>query len=337
MIRECIATLVRGQDLSHDEAADAMKEIMDGEATPSQVASFITALRMKGETVSEITGMATSMREKSLKVATDGFVVDTCGTGGDGQNTMNVSTAAALVTAAAGVKVAKHGGRAASSQCGSADILEANGVKIEMSPEGVEQCLAEVGIGFMFAPSFHPSMRHAGPTRRDIGIRTVFNVLGPMTNPASPQAQILGVAEPEIGDKMAQVLARLGTQRAMVVHGREGLDEISISGPTKVWDLSGGMVNSYTITPESAGIQRASLDSIKGGSLERNLELFRSVLQGIVGPAQDVVLLNAAAAIVVAGKARDLSEGVSLAREAIISGGARNKLQALAELSQGLS
>ena len=334
MIREAIDKIVQGKDLSHEEAAQAMNEIMEDEATPAQIAAFITALRMKGETVTEITGMATTMREKSLKVTTDGFLVDTCGTGGDGQNTMNVSTAAALVAAAAGVKVAKHGNRAASSTCGSADILEANGVKIDLSPEGVQQCLEEVGIGFMFAQVFHPSMRHAAGPRREIGIRTVFNILGPLTNPARAQAQVLGVADPQISERMAQALGRLSVQRAMVVHGREGLDEISIAGPTRVWELLDGKVTSYTITPEDAGLQRTSLDSIKGGSVERNVELFRSVLQGIAGPAQDAVLLNASAALVVGGKARDLKEGVAVAREAIASGAARDKLEALARLSQ---
>ena len=338
MIREAIDTLVRGRDLSQEEAAQAMNEMMEGEATPAQIAAFITALRIKGETVDEITGMALTMREKSLKVTTDGLLVDTCGTGGDGQNTINVSTAAALVTAAAGVKVAKHGNRAASSACGSADVLEALGVKIDLSPEGVQRCLEEVGIGFMFAPVFHPAMRHAAVPRREIGIRTVFNILGPLTNPAGAHAQLLGVADPLAAEKMAQALGRLGTQRAMVVHGEEGLDEISIAGPTKVWELSGGgQVRSYAITPEDAGLRRSSLSGIQGGSVERNAELLRGILRGDAGPTLDVVLLNAAAALVVGDKARDLGEGVAQAREAIASGVAREKLEALARLSQQLS
>ena len=337
MIRETISSLVEGRDLTQDEAAQAMKEMMEGEATPAQIAAFITALRIKGETVDEITGMAQVMREKSLKVATDGFLVDTAGTGGDGQDTINVSTIAAVVAAAAGVKMAKHGNRAASSACGSADVLEGSGVKVNLSPEGVKRCLDEVGIGFMFAPVFHPAMRHAGPPRREIGIRTVFNILGPLTNPAGAQAQVLGVADPTLGDKMAQALGRLGTRRAMVVHGDDGMDELSITGPTQVWEVSEGKVRSYTVTPEDAGLPRSTLDSIKGGSVERNVEVFRSVLEGAGGPPQDVVLLNAAATLVVAGQATDLKDGASKASEAISSGAAAEKLQAFATLSQELS
>ena len=337
MIREAIDTLVQSQDLPQQEAAQAMNEMMEGEATPAQMAAFITALRIKGETVDEITGMALTMREKSLKVATDGLLVDTCGTGGDGQNTINVSTAAALVTAATGVKVAKHGNRAASSACGSADVLEALGVKIDLSPEGVQRCLEEVGIGFMFAPVFHPAMRHAAVPRREIGIRTVFNILGPLTNPAGAHAQLLGVADPQVAEKMAQALGRLGTQRAIVVHGEEGLDEISIAGPTRVCELSDDQVRSYTMTPEDAGLSRSSLSGIQGGSVERNAELLQGVLRGDAGPALDVVLLNAAAALVVGDKAKDLKEGVELARRTVASGTALEKLEALAVLSQRLS
>ena len=340
MIREAIAELVEGRDLSQEVAAQVMNEIMEGEATPAQIGAFITALRIKGETVAEITGMAQTMRANSLKVQADvgeESLVDTAGTGGDGQNTMNVSTAAAVVAAAAGTKVAKHGNRGASSVCGSADILEASGVKVDVAPDGVKRCIEEIGIGFMFAPIFHPSMRHAAVPRREIGIRTVFNILGPLTNPASAGAQVLGVADPSYGDKMARVLGRLGTNRAMVVYGEDGMDELSITGPTQVWELSNGQVNSYTITPEDAGLERASLDDIRGGSLERNLELFSDVLQGASGPAQDVVVLNAAATLVVAGKVDDLRDGVSLAREAINSGAAKEQLEAFAALTQELS
>ena len=340
MIREAIAELVEGRDLSQESAAQVMNEIMEGEATPAQIGAFVTALRIKGETVAEITGMAQTMRANSLKVQADvggESLVDTAGTGGDGQNTMNVSTAAAVVAAAAGAKVAKHGNRGASSVCGSADILEASGVKVDLAPDGVKRCIEEIGIGFMFAPVFHPAMRHAVAPRREIGIRTVFNILGPLTNPAGAGAQVLGVADPSYGDKMARVLGRLGTERAMVVHGEDGMDELSITGPTRVWELSGGQVNSYTVTPEDAGLKRASLDDIRGGSLERNLELFRGVLQGVAGPVQDVVVFNAAATLVVSGKADDLRGGVSMAREAIDSGAAREKLEAFAALTQELS
>ncbi len=339
MIREAIAELVEGRDLSQEDAAHVMNEIMEGEATPAQIGAFVTALRVKGETVAEITGMAQTMRVNSLKVQADAGgeeLVDTAGTGGDGQNTMNVSTAAAVVAAAAGAKVAKHGNRGASSVCGSADILEASGVKVDLAPDGVKRCIEEIGIGFMFAPVFHPAMRHAAVPRREIGIRTVFNILGPLTNPAGAGAQTLGVADPSYGDKMARALGRLGTNRAMVVYGEDGMDELSITGPTRVWELSGGEVNSYTVTPEDAGLNRASLDDIRGGSLERNLELFRGVLQGVPGPAQDVVVLNAAATLVVSGKADDLRGGISMAREAIDSGAAREKLEAFAALTQGL-
>ena len=337
MIREAIDALVRGKDLSQEKAAQAMNEMMEGEATPAQIAAFITALRIKGETVDEITGMATTMREKSLKVTTDGFLVDTCGTGGDGQGTINVSTTAALVAAAAGAKVAKHGNRSASGGPGSADVLEALGVKIDLSPDGVQRCLEEVGIGFMFAQVFHPAMRHAAGPRREIGIRTVFNILGPLTNPAGAHAQLLGVADPVVGEKMAQVLGRLGTQRAMVVHGEEGLDEISISSLTRVWELGGGDVRTYTVSPEDAGLSRSSLKGIQGGSIERNAELLQGILRGEAGPALDVVLLNAAAALVVGDMARDLKEGVELARSTVASGAALEKLKALANLSQRLS
>ncbi len=340
MIREAIAELVEGRDLSQEDAAQVMNEIMEGEATPAQIGAFMTALRVKGETVAEITGMAQTMRANSLKVQADvgeESLVDTAGTGGDGQNTMNVSTAAAVVAAAAGAKVAKHGNRGASSVCGSADILEASGVKVDIGPDGVKRCIEEIGIGFMFAPIFHPAMRHAVAPRREIGIRTVFNILGPLTNPASAGSQVLGVADPSYGDKMARVLGRLGTERAMVVHGEDGMDELSITGPSQVWELSGGQVNSYSVAPEDAGFKPASLNDISGGSLERNLELFNGVLQGAPGPVQDVVVLNAAATLVVAGKADDLRSGVSMAREAINSGAAKEKLEALAALTKELS
>ena len=337
MIRESINTLVQGRNLTQEEAAQVMNEIMEGEATPAQIAAFITALRIKGETVDEITGMATTMRQKSLKVSTDGPLVDTCGTGGDGLGTINVSTAAALIAAAAGLKVAKHGNRAASGACGSADVLEAHGVKVDLSPDGVKRCMEEVGIGFMFAPVFHPAMGHAAGPRREIGIRTVFNILGPLTNPASAHAQLLGVADPKVGEVMAQALGRLGTQRVMVVHGEEDLDELSISGPTKVWELSGGQVRTYTITPEDAGLTHSSIDGILGGSVEQNAHLFREVLQGKDGPMLDVVLLNAAAALLVGNAAADLKEGVEKARQTVTGGAALRKLEALAKLSQSLS
>ena len=337
MIREAIDAVVRGNDLSQEEAAQTMGEIMEGEATPAQIAAFITALRIKGETVDEITGMARTMRDKSLKVSTDGLLVDTAGTGGDGQNTINVSTTAAIVAAAAGVRMAKHGNRAASSVSGSADVLEALGIKVDLSPEGVKRCLEEVGIGFMFAQVFHPAMRHAGGPRREIGIRTVFNILGPLTNPAGVQAQVLGVAGPQIGEKMARALQALGTEHALVVHGEDGMDELSITSPTTVWELRNGEVRSYTTTPEGAGLTRASLDDIRGGTAEENAQTARNTLSGTTGPTTDVVLLNAAAALLVGGKAADLKGGVTLARQVIESGAATDKLETFASLSQQLN
>ena len=340
MIKEAITLLVEGENLSQEHSASVMNEIMNNEATEAQIGSFVTALRMKGETVSEITGMAQTMREKSLNVSIslkNKKLVDTAGTGGDGQNTMNVSTAAAIVASAAGAKVAKHGNRAVSSMCGSADILEAVGVKVDLSPDGVTRCIDEVGIGFMFAPIFHPAMRYAATPRRDIGIRTVFNILGPLTNPANADAQVLGVADSKIGHLMAQSLALLGTQRAMVVHGNDGMDELSITGATSIWELSHGEISSYTIVPEDVNMKRAELKDLQGGNLERNRDLFNSVLQGIPSPALDIVLLNAAATLVVAEEAKNLSVGVERAREAIVSGAALEKIGAFAKLSQKLS
>lgn len=340
MIKEAITLLVEGENLSQEHSASVMNEIMNNEATEAQIGSFVTALRMKGETVSEITGMAQTMREKSLNVSIslkNKKLVDTAGTGGDGQNTMNVSTAAAIVASAAGAKVAKHGNRAVSSMCGSADILEAVGVKVDLSPDGVTRCIDEVGIGFMFAPIFHPAMRYAATPRRDIGIRTVFNILGPLTNPANADAQVLGVADSKIGHLMAQSLALLGTQRAMVVHGNDGMDELSITGATSIWELSHGEISSYTIVPEDVNMKRAELKDLQGGNLERNRDLFNSVLQGIPSPALDIVLLNAAATLVVAEEAENLSVGVERAREAIVSGAALEKIGAFAKLSQKLS
>ncbi len=344
MIREMIGEVVRGRDLTQEEAAQVMEEVMGDQATPAQIAAFITALRIKGETVDEITGMATTMRRKSHKVTVDGPLLDIVGTGGDRRatgadrrGTINVSTTASFVAAATGVKVAKHGGRSASGGPGSADALEGNGVNINLGPEGVERCIQEVGIGFMFAPVFHPSMAHALRPRQEIGIHTVFNLLGPLTNPASAENQLLGVATPDIGERIAQVLGRLGAKRVWVVHGEEGLDEVSISGPTKVWEFSGGQVKTFAITPEDAGLSRSPFESILGGSKEENARLLREVLQGKQGPMLDFVALNASAALVVGNAAADLTEGVQKAKDAIASGAALEKLDALVKLSQGLS
>jgi len=335
-IREAIEAIVnQGRDLSEEEAAAVMEEIMAGEATPAQLGAFLVSVRLKGETVDEITGMARVMRQHALRVPIEGVsLLDTCGTGGDGQGTFNVSTAAAFVVAAAGARVAKHGNRAVTSACGSADVLEALGARIELTPAQVARCIDEVGLGFMFAPAFHPAMKHAAGPRREIGVRTVFNVLGPLTNPAGASAQLLGVARAELGAKMAAVLARLGCQHALVVHGQDGLDEMSLSGPTSVHELRQGEVREYVVSPPELGLAEAPLDAVRGGSAEENAARLRAVLDGEPGPARDIVLLNSAAALVAADLAADLWEGVRLAQSAIDSGDAREKLVRFVELTR---
>ncbi|MBI4499352.1 MAG: anthranilate phosphoribosyltransferase [Chloroflexi bacterium] len=334
MIREATEALIAGKHLSQEEAAAVMGEIMEGQATPAQLAGFLVALRIKGETVDEIAGFAQVMRDKALRVPFDGSTVDTCGTGGDGSGTFNISTAAAFVVAGAGLTVAKHGNRAASSQCGSADVLEALGVKLELTPEQVAACMKEAGIGFMFAPAFHPSMRHAGPTRRELGIRTVFNILGPLTNPAGAQAQVLGVGSDGLLPKMAAALQRLGSRHALVVHSSDGLDEISISGPTRVYECRGEALRDYVVRPEDVGLAPAPQAAIKGGTPQENARILRALLQGARGPVRDVVLLNAGAALLAGDAASDLKEGVALAQQALDSGRALEKLEALVRVSQ---
>ena len=337
MIQEAISSVVSGHHLSAEEAAQVMEEIMTGEATPAQFGAFVTALRLKGETPDEIAGMARVMREKALRVQSDGDLVDTCGTGGDGSHTINVSTIAAFVTAGAGLKVAKHGNRAITSACGSADVMEAAGVKVDLGPEAVEQCIRDVGIGFMFAPTFHPAMRYAGPPRREIGIRTVFNILGPLTNPAGARSQVLGVADGALGEKMAMVLLRLGCQHALVVHGEDGLDEISIAAPSQIWELKDGNIYNFTVTPEDLGLSRAAASDVQGSSIEDNLAAMNGVLSGERGPARDIVLLNASAALAAGNAVDNLKQGIMAASESIDSGKAMGKLRALAELSQKLA
>ena len=336
MIKDAIAALVTGKSLSMNQAESAMTEIMNGEVTPAQFGAFVTALRMKGETSEEIAGMAKVMRAKAIPVHTDDIVVDTCGTGGDNSSTFNISTAAAFVVAGAGLKVAKHGNRAMSSLCGSADVLEALGVRIDLKAEQVESCLREVGIGFMFAPSFHPAMKYAGPPRREIGIRTVFNILGPLTNPARAQAQVLGVADASLMEKMAEVLRALGCQHALVVHGEDGLDEITITGKTQVRELEGDHIKMYSVSPEDFGFSRASLENIRGNTPSDNAALVRRILAGATGPQREVVLMNAAAALVAGGKAKTIQEGSKLAAEAIDSGRALARLDHLIKFSQSL-
>lgn len=337
MIREAIDALVSGRSLTQDEAAGAMEEIMTGEATPAQFGAFVTALRLKGETVDEIAGLASVMRAKASRVSYPGALVDTCGTGGDGAGTYNVSTAAAFVAAGAGATVAKHGNRAMSSQCGSADVLEALGIKIDLGPEGVQQCLKEVGMGFMFAPAFHPAMKYAAGPRREIGIRTVFNILGPLTNPAGARAQVIGVAIPDLAMKMAEALLRLGSKHALVVHSEDGLDEMSISSASTVCELRDGAISCYSVAPEDLGLSRAGADSIKGGSAQENADWLRGVLKGAAGPGRDMVLMNAAAALVAADLADTLKDGLALAAKSIDSGAALAKLEKFIEVSQSLA
>ena len=334
MIRDTIDTLVGGGSLSMDEAAQAMNEIMDGEATSAQFGAFVTALRLKGETVDEVAGMARTMREKSLHVEVAGPLVDTCGTGGDASGTFNISTTAGFVVAGAGARVAKHGNRAMSGACGSADVLDSLGVKIDLKPEGVNRCLEEVGYGFMFAQAFHPSMRFAAGPRREIGIRTVFNILGPLTNPAGARSQLIGVADPGVAETMASVLAILGSTHAVVVHGRDGLDEITLSDATDVWELQDGKISTYTITPEELGLERVDNADIGIADAQEGAQKVRDVLSGAAGPERRMVLANSAGALLAADKAATLSDGVALAAESIDSGAALGKLDSLVALSQ---
>ena len=337
MIREAIAGAVGGRSLSMDAAAGVMREVMEGEATPAQLGAYLTALAVKGETPEEIAGFATVMREKSLRVRVDGPAVDTCGTGGDGKGTFNISTAAAFVVAGAGLTVAKHGNRAASGACGSADVLEALGVRIELAPAGVERCLAEIGIGFMFAPAFHPAMRYAAPVRREIGIRTVFNVLGPMTNPAGVPAQLIGVGYPGVAAKMAEVLRLLGSQHAIIVHSDDGMDELSLGSDTTGWELRDGTVRPYRVSPGELGLAKATPEDLRGGSPSDNAGMMRGVLGGQAGAMRDAVVLNAGAALVAGDAAATLAEGVALAGAAIANGRAMEKLDGLIEMTQDLA
>ncbi|MCH9036548.1 MAG: anthranilate phosphoribosyltransferase [Chloroflexi bacterium] len=292
MIQQAIEKLIRARDLTRDEAAAVMEEIMTGQATPAQFGAFVVGLRLKGETVDELTGLARVMRAKALRVEFDGPMVDTCGTGGDDLGTFNISTVAAFVVAGTGITVAKHGNRAMSSHCGSADILEKHGIKIDLGPDGVKRCMEEVGIGFMFAPAFHPAMKFAVQPRREIGVRTVFNILGPLTNPARAQAQVLGVAAEPLGEKMILVLQGLGSERAMVVHGEDGLDEISIIARTHIWELRDETIKDYWVSPEELGLEPAPLEALKGGSVEENTAIMVEILKGAPGPRREVVLAN---------------------------------------------
>lgn len=337
MIREAIARLVERVNLEQGEAEAVMQEIMSGEATPVQIGAFVTALRMKGETAGEIAGCAGAMRSNCIKVVTARRpLTDTCGTGGDGANSFNVSTAVALVIAGAGVLVAKHGNRSVSSRCGSADVLEALGVRIELRPEQMARCIDEIGIGFLYAPLLHPAMKHAGLPRREIGIRTIFNILGPLTNPASASTQLLGVYDPGLVETMAEVLGILGVHSALVVHGAGGMDELSLAGSNRVARLRDGKVDTYYLDPRELGLSLAESSEIRGGLPEENAVAIRAVLGGEKGARRDTVLLNAAAGLVAAERVSDFKEGLGLAAESIDSGTASGKLDDLVRLSGGM-
>jgi anthranilate phosphoribosyltransferase len=335
MFSELLEKLTRHEDLTSDEAAAAMREVMEGRAAPAQLAALLAALVMKGERPAEIVGFARTMREHAVKLpAGVGEVFDTCGTGGDRSGTFNISSATALVVAACGVRVAKHGNRSVSSRCGSADVFEQLGVNIAAPPAAVERSLREARIAFLFAPTFHPSMKHAAPTRRDLGIRTAFNLLGPLTNPAAATRQIVGVPKPELTELMAHALRMLGTTRAWVVHGAEGMDEISIAGYTKVAECRDGAVHTFYIHPSEFGIAKGSAESLKGGDAPTNAAIVRDVLAGKPGGPRDVVLLNAGVALFVAGAMDSVRAGIARAAEAIDSGAARATLDEMVRLSQ---
>lgn len=332
MIREAIAAIVRGEDLREAQMMEVMTEVMEGAATPAQIAAFMTALRLKGETVEEVTGAARIMRRKATRIdARSSVIVDTCGTGGDGSNSFNISTTAAFVVAAAGITVAKHGNRAVSSGCGSADVLEALGVKIDAAPEIVEECLQQIGIGFLFAPRLHGAMKYAIGPRREIGIRTIFNMLGPLTNPAGATAQLIGVYDPRLTEMFAGVLKNLGTKRAFIVHGADGLDEATVTAATRVAELRDGIVSTYNLDPVEIFGQRDDAAALTGGDAETNAKIALAILGGEPGPRRRIVVLNAALAIIAGGKAGTLREGIALAESCIDDGGARRKLQALIE------
>lgn len=340
-VRAALHRVAARQDLAESEADAAMLEILRGDSTPALTASLLTALRMKGETVDEVTGFARAMRASAVPVRPEKTpserLVDTCGTGGDGGKTFNISTAAAFVVAGAGLAVAKHGNRSISSRCGSADVLEQLGVNVDLAAEHVARSIDETGIGFLFAPRMHPAMKYAGPVRRELGMRTVFNMLGPLSNPAGAAIQVIGVYEERIVPLAAQALANLGTRRALVVHGSDGMDEITLTGPTSCAEVRDGAIRRYSLSPQDFGLELASPASLAGGDASANAEILKSVLGGQRGPARDVVVLNAGAALCIAGLANGWREGTALAAESIDSGTAARKLAALAEFSKAHS
>ena len=336
-VQTALARVIAGEDLTREESGSVMRQLMTGEATDAQIAAFLVALRAKGETTEEIVGAATAMRALATRVEVDlPNLVDTCGTGGSATKVFNVSTAAAFVTAAAGAHVAKHGNRAMTSKSGSADLLEAAGVSLDLTPEQVGRCIAEVGVGFLFAQRHHSAMRHVAGPRREIGVRTLFNVLGPMTNPAGASAQVIGVFDGAWQQRLAKVLRALGSRHVLLVHGEDGLDEITLSGSTDVVELNDGEISSYTICPEDFGLTRTPLGALVAESPEESLKLVRAALAG-EGPAADIVAVNAGASIYASGVARTLSQGVTMAQDAIASGLARERLAELARVSSLMS
>ena len=334
-VKTALTTLIEKRDLSRDEMLSIMHQIMSGELTPVQIAGILVALRAKGETVTEIAAAAQVMRELSTKVPLGSVanLVDTCGTGGDGAHTFNISTASALVAAAAGVKVAKHGGRSVSSTCGSADVLEALGVNVNLTPEQMAMCVQEIGVGFMFAPNYHSAMKHAAPVRRELGVRTLFNLLGPMTNPAGAPNQVMGVFARDLVPKLAQVLKQLGSRHVMVVHAADGLDEISLGGDTYVAELRAGDVSEYSLNPQQFGLDNCASEKLAVHNIDEAKAMLQSVFENQDGPAKDIVTLNAGAAIYVGAAASTLQEGVAKARAAIESGAAQAKLQQLIQFT----
>jgi anthranilate phosphoribosyltransferase len=334
MFPQLIEKLARREDLTVEEASAAMAEVMEGRAAPAQIAGFLIGLAMKGERPAEIVGLARTMREHAVQVSKKpGAVFDTCGTGGDRSGTFNISSCAAIVVAACGVRVAKHGNRSVSSRSGSADVFEALGVKVAAAPAVVERCLAEAGIGFFFAPTFHPSMRHAAQARRDLGVRTAFNLLGPLTNPAGATRQLVGVPRPEFTELLARALMLLGSERAWVVHGADGIDEISTTGYTKVSECRNGSVNTFYLHPGDVGVPKASSDALKGGDAHENAAIIHNVLAGARGPARDVVLINAGAALFIAGAASSVEDGIARGSQALDRGEATRTLERMAAVS----
>ena len=337
MIREAIAMLIDGTDLTEEQAETVMSEIIDGQATDAQIASYVTALRMKGETLSEVCGSARAMRARAAGITVDSSsVVDTCGTGGDGAHTFNISTTVAFVVSGAGMTVAKHGNRAVSSRSGSADVLKQLGVCIDLSPAGVEACINQTGIGFLFAPVFHPAMAKVAGPRKELGIRTIFNILGPLTNPARATSQVLGVYDEALTELMANALVRLGSRHSFVVHGMDGLDEITLTDRSKISEGKNGTIESYYVAPEDLGFSRCASVELKGGDADENANILTQILEGHPGPRRDIVLLNAAPAIVAGGKANTVAEGLAKAKESIDSGRAKEKLKQLIATSQTL-